>query len=242
MMEQIILTILMPCLNEAESLAFCIKEAQQFIKESKITAEILVADNGSKDNSVAIAEELGARVVVEEQKGYGQAVRTGIREARGIYVIMGDSDGSYDFYHLQPFVEQLKAGYSLVVGNRFAKPMEKGAMPFLHRYFGVPLLSAIARRCFHVKEIRDFHCGLRGFVRESANRLSFTTTGMEFATEMIVEFALSGADICEIPVVLRKDKRSGASHLRTFRDGWRHLKYIVRKRFKNSGHSAIGLF
>lgn len=233
MMEQIILTILMPCLNEAESLAFCIREAQQFVSESEITAEILVVDNGSEDDSVAIASELGARVVVEEQKGYGQAIRTGIREAKGTYVIMGDSDGSYDFYHLQPFVEQLKAGYSLVVGNRFAKQMEKGAMPYLHRYFGVPLLSVLARKCFHITEIHDFHCGQRGFVREVASCLSFTTTGMEFATEMIVEFALSGGSICEIPVVLRKDKRSGASHLRTFRDGWRHLKYIVRKRVKN---------
>lgn len=233
MMEQIILTILMPCLNEAESLAFCIREAQRFVKESKIAAEILVVDNGSRDGSAAIASELGARVVVEERKGYGQAIRTGIREAKGTYVIMGDSDGSYDFYHLQPFVEQLNEGYALVVGNRFAKQMEKGAMPFLHRYFGVPLLSAIARKCFCIKEVKDFHCGQRGFVREAASRLSFTTTGMEFATEMIVEFALSGACICEIPVVLRKDKRSGASHLRTFRDGWRHLTYIVRKTGKN---------
>jgi len=224
------LTILMPCLNEEESIAFCIHEAQQFIWESGVVAEILIVDNGSKDASGQIAKELGARVVTEENRGYGCAVRAGIREAEGKYIIMGDCDGSYDFRNLQQILDMLEAGYSLVVGNRFRGEVERRAMPFLHRYIGVPLLSWIACRHFGIKTVRDFHCGLRGFSKEAAQQLKFCTDGMEFATEMIVEFAMAGECICEVPVVLRADKRSGPSHLRTFRDGWRHLKYIVTKR------------
>lgn len=223
------LTILMPCLNEEAAVAFCIGEAKQFIQENRISAEILLVDNGSSDASVRIATELGARIIVEKEQGYGHAIRAGIRAAKGKYIIMGDCDGSYDFRNLTSFIEKLDAGYSLVVGNRFCAGMEKGAMPLLHRYIGVPVLSWLARKRFGIEEVKDFHCGLRGFCREEAQQLPFHTGGMEFATEMIVEFAASGAKICEIPVALRKDKRSGPSHLRTFRDGWRHLSYIIKK-------------
>lgn len=229
-MAQITLTVLMPCLNEAEAIAFCIGEAKQFIEENRISAEILIVDNGSVDDSVQIAESLGARVVQEKKQGYGYAIRAGIREAKGSYIIMGDCDGSYDFYHIGTFLQKLKDGYSLVVGNRFNKSMEKNAMPFLHRYVGVPVLSTLARYRFGIKEVHDFHCGLRGFVKAEAVNLTFHTGGMEFATEMIAVFAESGARIGEISVTLRKDKRSGPSHLRTFRDGWRHLNYILKRR------------
>lgn len=229
-MAQKILTILMPCLNEEETIAFCIREAQLFIQESGIVAEILVVDNGSEDASGQIARDLGARVVAEEKRGYGYAVRAGIREAEGKYIIMGDCDGSYDFRKLQQILEKLEAGYSLVVGNRLRGEIEQDAMPFLHRYIGVPVLSWLAHRRFRINEVQDFHCGLRGFSKEVAQQLKFCTDGMEFATEMIVEFAMAGERICEVPIVLRADKRSGSSHLRTFRDGWRHLKYIIAKR------------
>ena len=230
MIEEKILTILMPCLNEEETIAFCIREAQQFIRESRINAEILIVDNGSVDASSQVARDLGARVVVEEKHGYGNAVRAGIREAKGTYIIMGDCDGSYDFCNLSPFMKKLDAGFSLVVGNRLCREMEKGAMPPLHRHLGVPLLSCLARVRFQIDGVHDFHCGQRGFCRETAQKMLFKTEGMEFATEMIVEFAQAGERICEIPIVLRKDRRNGKSHLRTFRDGWRHLRYIVTRR------------
>ena len=228
MMEEKRLTILMPCLNEEETIAFCIREAQQFIQENRMNAEILIVDNGSEDASVQIARELGARVILEEKRGYGNAVRAGIRNAKGTYIIMGDCDGSYGFRNLIPFIKMLDAGYSLVVGNRFCGGMEKGAMPPLHRYVGVPLLSWLARKCFRIENVRDFHCGQRGFCRETAQKMLFRTEGMEFATEMIVEFAQAGERICEVPIVLRKDRRKGRPHLRTFRDGWRHLRYIIK--------------
>ena len=232
------LTILMPCLNEEESIAFCVREAQRYIEASQMEAEILIVDNGSTDRSAQIARELGARVVTEEKRGYGNAVRAGIREAQGKYIIMGDSDGSYDFCSLSSFIEMLEAGYSLVVGNRLCREMEMGAMPFLHRYLGVPFLSWLARNRFGIKEVQDFHCGQRGFCRETAQGLPFRTGGMEFATEMIVEFAMAGVRICEVPVAFRRDKRSGLSHLRTFRDGWRHLKYIMTKEYKKTASTS----
>ena len=229
-MTETILTIMMPCLNEAETLAFCMHEAKQFIDESGIPAEILVVDNGSLDESVHIAKDAGARVVVEEKQGYGYAIRTGFMVAKGDYIIMGDCDGSYDFCNLMPYIEKLKAGYALVVGNRLSSKMEKGAMPFLHRYIGVPGLSWIARKRFGIDEVQDFHCGLRGVRKDAIQQFQFCTGGMEFATEMIVEFANAKERICEVPIVFRRDRRSGRSHLRTFRDGWRHLKYILEKR------------
>lgn len=229
-MAEKLLTILMPCLSEEETLAFCIREAQQYIRECRMEAEILVVDNGSTDKSSQIAQELGARVVTEMKHGYGNAICKGIYEAKGKYIIMGDCDGSYAFRNLNRFLEQLEAGCSLVVGNRFTNDMEKGAMPFLHRYVGVPFLSWLARKRFDIQAVRDFHCGQRGFIKDTAQQLSFRTEGMEFATEMIVEFAMAGERIGEVPIVYRRDKRSGSSHLRTFRDGWRHLRYIMTKK------------
>ncbi len=219
------LTILMPCLNEEKTLSFCIGEAKEFLRRSGVSGEILIADNGSTDNSRALALSLGARVVEVAEKGYGSAIIGGINAACGKYIIMGDSDGSYDFINLEDFVEKLREGYALVMGNRFAGGIEKGAMSWLHK-IGVPALSLIGRIRYKTK-VGDFHCGLRGFDRERALSIGLSCGGMEFATEIIGKFARSGAKICEIPTILRRDKRGHASHLRTFRDGWRHLKLIL---------------
>ena len=218
-------TILMPCLNEAYGLAFCIEEAKDCIQRLGLDAEILIADNGSTDGSPQIAEQMGAKVVYVEQKGYGAALLGGIRAAHGRYIIMGDSDGSYDFGHLDSFVEKLKEGNALVMGNRFWGGIESGAMSFSH-HFGVRLLLLLARVRFHTT-VGDFHCGLRAFDREKALGLKLQCPGMEFATELIVRFSQSGARIAEIPTPLRKDQRGGRSHLRTVRDGFRHLYFIL---------------
>lgn len=219
------LTILMPCLNEEKSIEFCISEALECIKKHGISAEVLIADNGSSDNSVNIAKSLGARVVHVEKRGYGAALIGGINQASGKYIIMGDCDGSYDFSMLDSFLEKLREGYSLVVGNRFRGGIEKGAMSLSHK-IGVPLLSAAARLRYKAP-VGDFHCGLRGFERSTALSLDLRHSGMEFATEIIARFAKSGEKICEIPTPLRRDLRGGKSHLRTFRDGMRHLKFIL---------------
>jgi Glycosyltransferases involved in cell wall biogenesis len=221
------LTILMPCLNEQNTISACIKEAQQFIEKNKLSAEILIADNGSTDASIRRAKELGARVIHVSQKGYGNAIRDGIVQAKGKYIIMGDCDRSYDFMNLEPFLKALSQGNDFVIGNRFKGGIQKGAMPFLHRYFGVPLLSLIGRMVYKV-HIGDFHCGLRGFSRELALSLNLSTEGMEFATEMIGSFARSGCNIYEIPIILRKDGRNGRSHLKTFRDGFRHMMLMLK--------------
>lgn len=223
------LTVLMPCLNEAESLAFCINEARECMRQHAIDAEILIADNGSTDGSPELAASLGARVISVADKGYGNALIGGIRAAKGKYIIMGDCDGSYNFSSMQSFLDKLREGYDLVMGNRFAGGIEKEAMPFLHRKIGVPFLSWLGRKRFGA-DLGDFHCGLRGFDREKALSLNLKCGGMEFATEIIAAFAASGAKICEIPTTLRVDKRnSGKTHLRTFRDGLRHLSYIMRR-------------
>lgn len=218
-------TMLMPCLNEAHGLAFCIAEAKDCIQRLGLDAEILIADNGSTDGSPQIAKQMGAKVVHVEQKGYGAALLGGIHAARGRYIIMGDADGSYDFGHLDAFVEKLREGNALVMGNRFWGGIEPGAMPFSHR-IGVRLLSALARVRFHTT-VGDFHCGLRAFDRERALELKLQCSGMEFATELIVRFAQSGAKIAELPTPLRKDQRGGRSHLRMVRDGLRHLYFIL---------------
>lgn len=218
-------TILMPCLNEAVSMEYCIREAKKGIAALSLDAEILIADNGSTDGSPQIAAENGARVVTVETKGYGAAILGSLRAAQGQYIILGDADGSYDFGNLAPFVTALRKGASLVVGNRFRGGIEPGAMPLSHRW-GVPLLSALARWRFRTS-VQDFHCGLRAFDRQAALRLGLRCPGMEFATELIVRFAQSGASIAEVPTVLRKDLRKGPSHLRTLRDGWRHLNFIL---------------
>ena len=220
------LTILMPCLNEAETLATCIGKARTYLEKSKIDGEILIADNGSTDGSQEIARQCGARVVDVEEKGYGAALIGGCREARGRYVIMGDADDSYDFLHLDPFVEKLREGYHLVMGNRFRGGIEPGAMPPLHRYLGNPVLSFIGR-LFYPSSIGDFHCGLRGYRRDAIEKLGLMTTGMEYASEMVVKATLYGLKITEVPTTLKKDGRSHAPHLRSFRDGWRHLKFLL---------------
>lgn len=223
-MDELELTILMPCLNEQQTVAQCVRLARQFLEESGVCGEVLVADNGSADNSAALAKEAGARVVNIAERGYGNALIGGIKAAHGKYIIMGDCDMSYDFLHLGGFIEKLREGYPLVMGCRMDN-IAKGAMPFSHRYIGVPVLSFLGRLRFHTK-VRDFHCGLRGFDREKALSLGLSCGGMEFATEIIGRFALSGAAIAEIPVTLSPDGRSGRSHLRTFRDGLRHIRYI----------------
>ena len=217
-------TILMPCLNEAATLAYCINEARSCIERLGLDAEILIADNCSADGSASIARENGARVVTVEEKGYGAALMGGIMAAEGRYVIMGDCDGSYDLAHLDAFVDALRGGAALVMGDRFRGGIEKGAMPLSHRW-GVPLLSALARWRFKTS-VRDFHCGLRGFDRQAALKLGLTCPGMEFATEMIARFARSGGRIEQVPTVLRRDMRPGKPHLRTVRDGFRHLMFI----------------
>jgi glycosyltransferase involved in cell wall biosynthesis len=220
------LTILMPCLNEEETLAACIDEARGFLAKANIDGEVLVADNGSTDGSIRIAEQHNAGVVRVPVKGYGAALMHGIRAARGTYVIMGDSDGSYDFSRLQPYVDRLRAGYDLVMGNRFLGGIERGAMPFLHRYLGNPVLSFLGRLFFRIP-VGDFHCGLRAFRRDRLLALGLRARGMEFASEMVVRAALSGLAIAEVPTTLSPDGRSRPPHLRTWRDGWRHLKFLL---------------
>ena len=226
MNEQYELTILMPCLNEAETLATCIQKAKAYLEESGVLGEIVIADNGSTDGSQEIAKEHGARVVNVPEKGYGAALIGGCNGARGKYVIMGDADDSYDFLHLAPFVEKLREGYDLVMGNRFKGGIEPGAMPPLHRYLGNPVLSFIARLFFPCK-IGDYHCGLRGYNRESILKLGLVTTGMEYASEMVVKATLNHLKIAEVPTTLKKDGRSHAPHLRSWSDGWRHLKFLL---------------
>ncbi|WP_334190387.1 glycosyltransferase family 2 protein [Noviherbaspirillum sp.] len=220
------LTILMPCLNEAKTVGGCVSEAIAFLANHRIDGEVVVADNGSTDDSVALACAAGARVVHVSDKGYGAALLAGIHAARGRIVIMADSDGSYDFSRLFPFVDRLRAGAALVMGNRFRGGIEVGAMPLLHRYLGNPVLSFIGRHFFRLR-IGDFHCGLRGFHRQTMQDLGLVTPGMEFASEMIAKAALAGLRIEEVPTVLRPDGRGRPSHLRTWRDGWRHLRFLL---------------
>ncbi|MCI0336973.1 MAG: glycosyltransferase family 2 protein [Acidobacteria bacterium] len=219
-------SVVMPCLNEAETLAVCIEKARRSLRELNCSGEIIIADNGSTDGSQQIAVSLGARVVQVKSKGYGSALMGGIAAARGRYVIMGDADDSYDFASLGPFVEKLREGYELVMGNRFKGGIRPGAMPPLHQYFGNPLLSGIGRMFFH-SPCGDFQCGLRGFSREAIERLDLRTTGMEFASEMVVKSTLRRLRITEVPTTLSPDGRSRPPHLRTWRDGWRYLRFLL---------------
>ena len=220
------LTILMPCLNEAETLAACIGKAKSFLARAGVAGEVVIADNGSTDGSQAIATAEGARVVEITEKGYGAALGGGIAAARGRYVVMGDADDSYDFAHLDAFLDKLRQGNQLVMGNRFAGGIAPGAMPWHHRYIGNPVLSFVGRLFFRSR-IGDFHCGLRGVDRDAIRALYLRTTGMEFASEMVVKATLGGLRIAEVPTTLSPDGRSRAPHLRSFRDGWRHLRFLL---------------
>lgn len=238
------LSIVMPCLNEAETLATCIRKARNYLESSGVSGEVLIADNGSTDGSQDIARQEGAQVVPVSRRGYGAALLGGIEAARGRYVIMGDSDDSYDFTALQLFVNGLRNGADVVMGNRFKGGIQPGAMPFLHKYLGNPVLSWLGRLFFKIP-IGDFHCGLRGFSRDRIQALNLRTTGMEFASEMIVRAATAGYRIDEVPTALRPDGRSRPPHLRTWRDGWRHLCFLLmyspRWLFLNPGISLLVL-
>jgi len=220
------LSIVMPCLNEAETIGTCIQKAQRYLDGNKISGEIIVADNGSTDNSVEIARKLNVRIVNVETRGYGAALMGGISAARGKYIIMGDADDSYDFGALDPFIGKLREGYDLVMGYRFKGGIKDGAMPFLHQFLGNPVLSFIGKLFFHAN-VSDFHCGLRGFRRDAILRLDMRTTGMEFASEMVVKATLSSLRVTEVPTILYPDGRSRPPHLRTWRDGWRHLRFFL---------------
>jgi hypothetical protein len=223
---EIEVTVLMPCLNEAETLERCIVKAMRALEEGGFTGEVVIGDNGSTDGSQAIAERLGARVIHAAVKGYGAALQTGIAAARGRFVIMADSDDSYDFSQIAPFVEKLRQGYDLVMGNRFQGGIAPGAMPRLHRYLGNPVLTAIGQMLFH-SPCGDFHCGLRGFRRDAIVGLNLRTTGMEFASEMVVQATLHQLRIAEVPITLSRDGRTRPPHLRSWRDGWRHLRFLL---------------
>ena len=224
--ETLEVSVVMPCLNEAETLETCIGKAQRALREADIAGEVVVADNGSSDGSVEIAQRMGARVVNVRAKGYGNALMGGIAVASGKYVVMGDADDSYDFGHIPRFVEQLRKGADVVMGNRFRGGIEPGAMPILHQYVGNPVLSGIGKLLFK-SPIGDFHCGLRGFSKAAFARMGLRTTGMEFASEMVVKAALLGLTVAEVPTSLSPDGRSRPPHLRTWRDGWRHLRFLL---------------
>jgi glycosyltransferase involved in cell wall biosynthesis len=226
MEKPIELTIVMPCLNEAETLKVCIDKAMKYLNDNNISGEVVIGDNGSTDGSQDIARSCGARVVDIPRKGYGSALMGAIQAAKGKYVIMGDSDDSYDFSNLNAYVEKLRGGYDLVMGNRFKGGIAKGAMPFLHYYLGNPVLSFIGK-LFFGGGINDFHCGLRGFRQDIVTLLNLQTTGMEFASEMVVKAQINKLKIIEVPTTLSPDGRSRPPHLRTWRDGWRHLRFLL---------------
>ena len=220
------LSIVMPCLNEAETLATCIRKAQSYLDRSGVSGEIVVGDNGSTDGSQQIAASLGARVIHVPIRGYGAALYGAISAAQGRYCIMGDADDSYDFENLDAFVDKLRQGYDLVMGNRFQGGILPGAMPWKNRYIGNPILSTIGKILFHA-EVDDFHCGLRGFSKSAFQRMDLRTTGMEFASEMVIKSKLMGMKMTEVPTTLSPDGRSRPPHLLPYRDGWRHLRFML---------------
>lgn len=238
------LTVVMPCLNEAETVAVCVAKAKRWLLKAGVDGEVVVADNGSTDDSRELAEAAGARVVTVRRKGYGNALMSGIRAARGTYVIMADADDSYDLENLGPFLARLRSGDDLVMGNRFKGGIAPGAMPWLHRWIGNPVLSGIGRLFFRTK-VRDFHCGMRGFRKDAILGLGLRSGGMEFASEMVVKASLAKLQIHEVPTTLRPDGRSRAPHLRSFRDGWRHLRFLLlfcpRWVFVYPGLIALGI-
>ena len=220
------LSIVMPCRNEAETLETCVAKARRYLDGSGVDGEIIVVDNGSTDGSAALARRLGVRVVEVPEQGYGAALMGGILAARGTFIVMGDADDSYDFSVLEPFMTALRDGADLVMGDRFAGGIDDGAMPALNRYVGNPALSFLGRLFFHT-DIRDFHCGLRGFRRDAILRLDLHSPGMEFASEMVVKASLGGMRIDQVPIRLHRDGRSRPPHLRAWRDGWRHLRFLL---------------
>lgn len=220
------LTVVMPCLNEAETLAICVDKAMAALRDNNIAGEVVVADNGSTDGSQQIALEHGARVVPVPIRGYGAALNAGILAAQGKYVLMADADDSYNFAHIPRFLEALRNGADLVMGNRFAGGIMPGAMPPLHKYLGNPVLSWMGRTLFHTP-VGDFHCGMRAFSKSAYESLALRTTGMEFASEMVVKASLQKQNIVEVPTTLKKDGRSRPPHLKTWRDGWRHFRFLL---------------
>jgi hypothetical protein len=246
-LSRVEVTVLLPCLNEAETVGVCVEKALGSLRELGVDGEVLVADNGSTDGSQEIAGRSGARVISVPERGYGAALLAGIEDARGRSVIMADADDSYDLANLGPFVGALREGHDVVMGNRFRGGISEGAMPWLHRYLGNPVLSWLGRSLFGLKEVGDFHCGIRGFDRERILALDLSMPGMEFASELIVRAALAGYDITEVPTTLRPDGRTRPSHLRTWRDGWRHLRFLLvfapRKTliYPGAALAAIGL-
>jgi hypothetical protein len=224
--QDIEVSVVLPCLNEERTVGRCVVKARESLRELRLRGEVIVADNGSTDRSRAVATENGARIVCVATRGYGSALQAGIRAAQGRFVIMADADDSYDLSKLSPFVEPLQQGYDLVVGNRFRGGIRPGAMPWLHRYFGNPLLTSILNLFFH-SGVGDAHCGLRAFRKEAVQRLGLTATGMEFASEMVIKACLNRQKITEVPIVLHPDGRGRPPHLRSFRDGWRHLRLLL---------------
>lgn len=220
------LSIVMPCLNEAETIEVCIQKANKYLADNNVAGEVVIGDNGSTDGSQDIARRNGARVIDIPEKGYGSALIGAINASKGKYVIMGDSDDSYDFSNLNLYVEKLREGYDLVMGNRFKGGIKPGAMPFLHKYLGNPVLSFIGKLFFR-SSVNDFHCGLRGFRQDIVHLLDLQTTGMEFASEMVVKATINNCKITEVPTTLSPDGRSRPPHLKTWRDGWRHLRFLL---------------
>ena len=219
-------SIVMPCLNEEKTVGPCVDQAWQFIRENDLAGEVIVADNGSTDRSTEIAAAHGARVVPVREKGYGNALRGGFAAAQGTYIIMGDTDGNHDLVHLMPFLEKLREGYELVVGNRFSGGIEPGSMPWMRQYIGNPALSFVGRLFFDTP-VRDFHCGLRGVRKDALARMRLTTTGMELASEIVIKASILKMRTCEVPTRQLADDPERDSHLRTFRDGWRHLRFLL---------------
>src|SRR5262249_23726793 len=219
-------SVVIPCLNEANSLGFCIEKATAAFRSAGLQGEVVVADNGSTDGSIGIAESLGARVVRVTERGYGAALKAGVAASLGRFVVMGDADDSYDFGEVPNFVAKLREGNELVMGNRFKGGIQPSAMPPLHKYFGNPGLTALLNLLFHAR-IGDSYCGLRGFTREMYDKLDVRSSGMEFALEMVIKSAQIGARIAEIPIILWPDKRGRPPHLRSFRDGWRSLRFML---------------
>lgn len=224
--ETIELSIVLPCLNEERTVGVCVSKAVNFLKQHGVNGEVILADNGSTDASVQIASKAGAVIKNVEQKGYGMALRGGFESARGKYIIMADSDDSYDLDNLMPFVEKLREGYDLVMGNRFKGGIKKGAMPWHHRYIGNPVLSFLGKLFFKTPA-NDFHCGLRGFTKNAIEKMNLQTTGMELASEIVIKSSIIGMKTCEVPTTLSPDGRDRPPHLRSFRDGWRHLRFLL---------------